>query len=40
MLMVLESHAIAPGVMGNTGIETAEIVNSIIKDVKPKFGLL
>jgi len=28
---------IAPGVMGNTGIETAEIVNSIIKDVKPKF---
>lgn len=29
--------AIAPGVMGNTGIETAEIVNSIIKDVKPKF---
>lgn len=29
--------AIAPGVMGNTGIETAEIVNSIIKDVKPEF---
>lgn len=29
--------AIAPGVMGNTGIETAEIVYSIIKDVKPKF---
>ncbi len=29
--------AIAPGVMGNTGIETAEIVNSVIKDVKPKF---
>jgi|SRR5690554_2103239 len=29
--------AVAPGVMGNTGIETAEIVNSIIKDVKPNF---
>ena len=29
--------AIAPGVMGNTGIETAEIVNSVIRDVKPKF---
>ncbi len=29
--------AIAPGVMGNTGIETAEIVNAIIDDLKPKF---
>ncbi len=29
--------AIAPGVMGTTGIETAEIVHSIIKDVNPGF---
>ncbi|QVK19373.1 GPR endopeptidase [Mycoplasmatota bacterium] len=29
--------AVAPGVMGNTGIETAEIVNAIIQDVKPAF---
>ncbi len=29
--------AISPGVMGNTGIETAQIVDSIIDDVKPKF---
>lgn len=29
--------AIVPGVMGNTGIETTDIINSIIKEVKPKF---
>lgn len=29
--------AVAPGVMGNTGIETAEIVNAIIQEVKPQF---
>lgn len=29
--------AISPGVMGNTGIETAQIVDSIIDTVKPKF---
>ncbi|MDF2699262.1 MAG: endopeptidase [Haloplasmataceae bacterium] len=29
--------AIAPGVMGNTGLETYEIINSVIKSVKPKF---
>lgn len=29
--------AITPGVMANTGIETYDIINSLIKEVKPKF---
>ncbi|NLG82798.1 MAG: GPR endopeptidase [Bacilli bacterium] len=29
--------ALSPGVMGNTGLETAEIIKAIIKDVKPQF---
>lgn len=29
--------AITPGVMGNTGIETIDIINSIIEKIKPKF---
>lgn len=29
--------AIAPGVMGNTGVETYEIINSVIKQIKPNF---
>lgn len=29
--------AFTPGVMGNTGIETIDIINGVIKNVKPKF---
>ena len=29
--------AFVPGVMGNTGIETIDIINSIVKEIKPKF---
>jgi spore protease len=32
-----EVSAISPGVMGQTGIETSEIINGIIDVVKPKF---
>lgn len=32
-----EISAICPGVMGNTGIQTAEIISSIAKNVNPKY---
>ena len=32
--------AITPGVMGNTGIETSEIISEVVKIVKPKFVII
>lgn len=34
---VREISAVAPGVLGTTGIETSEIVHSIVKKIKPAF---
>lgn len=31
------TYAISPGVMGETGMETSDILNSIVKEVKPNF---